>query len=173
MKLNRRMILIALSISACNSVTAMKPTSDFAPTFVKGWSTDRSLDQLRRSEENTKYYFIMQNTTPTQAKKLASFARDNSNPVFAHEVAEWLMINRNDFAEHSEWNDFMNMFIFHLTGHHIIGDDVKNKKLNAVVNVIKGTVYTLKPNEDYSQLLVDEMQAAIHKAEQEFNQLSK
>ena len=194
----KKTLHISFVVIVCfNSMYGMEPTSSFTKVsnFAKA-TMDRSEDRSlfysghpavsvealcedrkpvegRRSEENTQYYFIIQNTTPTQAKKLASFARDNNDPVIAHEVAQWLMLNRNDFVESNEWTDFMNMFIFHLTGNHCLCNCVKNKKLDAVVKIVKDTVYTLKPGEDCSQLLVDQMQQTMHKAEQEFNQLPK
>jgi len=152
MKLNKKMLAIALGISSCGLIIGMEEKANKTP----------------------KYYFEVQDhpIVSVQAKKLAYFAREyqkDNNPTSVLSVAQWLVYSQNDFGVTNQWTEFMNLFVFHLTGNHCLCDCVKNKKLDAMVKTIKETTYERQLTDDYPQLLVTRTQEAMLKAEQEFN----
>ncbi len=56
-----------------------------------------------------------------------------------------------------------------MAGSYCLCDCIQNKKLDAVINVVKQTTFNLQPGIDCSQLLIDLAQEAMFKVEQEYN----
>ena len=79
--MNKILLTLVMLISA-TSLYGMDSTSDFAPTFVKGWSSDRSLCELQRTGKEVK------NPSPMTLPQLYyHFSHD----VFGSDIAQHIL----------------------------------------------------------------------------------
>ena len=157
MQLSKKILLTVLGISSYGSVMGME---------TEKIEADKNEAQPSVDASEKKYVFLLRKTPENQAKYLSIFAReDNNDTASALKVAQWLVFNRNNIAEARPWLEFVDEFVTKMEGCYTFGSPKKNKKLEAVIGVVKETAYGLRPGEDCSQLLVDRAVEELNKLE--------